>query len=462
MNSTKYRYLFLLCIISLLPLLASAQLTRLTEKNLIAERDIYVDSKGIRYSDLITVEFKGPVVNIPRGEVELAFEDVGPTYRSLRQMLQNLYETHGTFTMKKKYPGSIWGENTAVNKRTQKTVVVPDFSQIVAIFFEKLVPIDLVSEQLRSHTQILWAQPPAITYLTTSPNDPRFTNGEQWGLSAVGAPNAWGITKGLSAIRISINDYFAGTGRRDTIVELASKLTGGEHVFGIVDGENGDHGTVVSSVAGAVTNNAYGIASLGWLPEIWPSYYPRLTSIKEAVDAGADVINMSWIGGDIEEVRDGVIYALLSGVICVAGAGNNHPNAPAVFYPASYAFRGDTGQVICVTATKLVAGNEKWIEQGYNYSVGSDPLNDPVNSFMDVAAPGKNIFVALPNGAFGTTEGSSVAAPMVSALASLILSLNPLTSWPSPPPRYSSEVGDGQLNNLHTSEAWLSDPSEGC
>lgn len=265
---------------------------------------------------------------------------------------------------------------------------------------------------------------PGVIYLTDDPNDPKYQNGEQWGLAAVQASRAWDITKGSGSIKIAIHDYFANYGRKDTVTDLASKLTGGQLWWG-------DHGTLVSSVAGAVTNNSYGMASLGWLPELWP-YAWNYDLIKTATNAGADVINMSWITGinyNPTDLQDAVEYALRSGVVCVASTANNHypEYIPYVTYPSAYNFGSSVGQVICVTATKLENQSEVWTE-GWNYSPGTDPINDPTNAFVDVSAPGHNIIVATDDGRFISVAGTSVAAPMVSALAALILSINPALS----------------------------------
>jgi len=255
-----------------------------------------------------------------------------------------------------------------------------------------------------------------IAYLAIEPDDPRYQNDEQWGLSAVQAPSAWNITKGLSSVKIAIHDYFPNSGHRDTVTDLSSKLTGGQQIWG-------DHGTLVSSVAGAVTDNGYGMASLGWMPEIWPYYYLEFDeSIADAVADGADVINFSWIGGDIDDVEAEIINALLAGVVCVAATGNTQGPPPTVFYPAAYAWGPDTGQVIAVTGTRL-DGNEEF-RDGWNYSVDDDPVANPIQSFTDLAAPGVDILMAQDNGGFSTAEGTSLSSPMVSALAALILSVN--------------------------------------
>ena len=97
---------------------------------------------------------------------------------------------------------------------------------------------------------------------------------------------------------------------------------------------------------------------------------------------------------------------------------------PDIFYPAAYNF-GDLGQVIAVSGTQLTNGIEDFID-GFNYCPGEDPINDPLSAFIDIAAPGKDIMMLdskTCNG-YKCGCGTSLAAPFVSALAGLLLSLD--------------------------------------
>jgi subtilisin family serine protease len=168
------------------------------------------------------------------------------------------------------------------------------------------------------------------------------------------------------------------------------------------------------------------MSSLGWNNkyQAWDTF-----DIDQAVDNGASVVNMSWVGSAWSPpyayppfLRDLIIYALLQNVPCVAAAGNDQPGGPTVAYPAAFCFAADTGQVIAVSATD----SQDHFVDGWNYSLGTDPINDPINSYIDVTAPGYGVLTTdgNPNTTNGylTNYGTSFSAPHVSALCALISS----------------------------------------
>ncbi len=310
-----------------------------------------------------------------------------------------------------------WG--TLYNKRTHKKVDVPDISQIAQLRFKKLVPIDSIISYLKTQSFIKYAMGPEQIKLCSSPNDPLYQSGTQWSLNRINAVKAWAITKGNNII-ISVNDTFTGS-------PIHNDLVG--NVISDPSGLSEGHGGAVAGIAGAVTNNNIGVASLGWNDKIMLDVW-GYQSIISAINQGADVINLSWITtGETDDpyIRNAINTALLDGVICVAAAGNQAPGnvdyIPSVQYPAAYNF-GSIGQVIAVSGTQWDGTNETFVD-GWNYSPGLDPINDPTDAFIDVSAPGDAIeTIALTNIYTNKGRGTSDSAPFVSALCALILSIN--------------------------------------
>lgn len=106
------------------------------------------------------------------------------------------------------------------------------------------------------------------------------------------------------------------------------------------------------------------------------------------------VINMSLAGPDNKILGIVVNKIIASGVVIIAAAGNEGPAAPAV-YPAAYE------NVIAVTAVDKQQRSYRWANRG---------------EYIDFAAPGVGIYTARSSGDFGRETGTSMAAPVVSAL----------------------------------------------
>lgn len=190
--------------------------------------------------------------------------------------------------------------------------------------------------------------------------------------------------------------------------------------------DNG-HGTHVAGTIAAEANNNTGI--IGVAPEAKIMSLKFLSSdgsgfttdairaIDYAVMMGADITNNSWGGGGYSyALYDAIENAEKAGQLFVAAAGNggqdgigdNNDFYPS--YPASY----DLDNIISVAATD----DRDSLSLFSNYGPNS----------VDIAAPGDEILSTLPGG-YDYFSGTSMAAPHVTGVASLILSQNPnLTS----------------------------------
>ena len=112
------------------------------------------------------------------------------------------------------------------------------------------------------------------------------------------------------------------------------------------------------------------------------------------LDGKVDIINMSFSGPRNDEIELAIRAMAVKGVVFVAAAGNRGPNGPAS-YPAAYP------DVIAVTA---VAQDRR----SYRHATHG--------AYVDMAAPGVDVFTALPMGKTGLRTGTSFAAPFVTGL----------------------------------------------
>ena len=155
-------------------------------------------------------------------------------------------------------------------------------------------------------------------------------------------------------------------------------------------------------------------ASRGWraAPPSCPSdvfnhgigtYEDLIRAIIYATDNGARVINMSLGATSYSRGEEAAVdYAWNHGAVVVAAAGNTSRNTN--HYPAAHR------NAIAVAATDASDNRAGFSTYG---------------DFIDVAAPGANVFSTVMGGGYGYMSGTSMASPHVAGLAGLLFSLNP-------------------------------------
>jgi subtilisin family serine protease len=121
------------------------------------------------------------------------------------------------------------------------------------------------------------------------------------------------------------------------------------------------------------------------------------------------VINASFGGGDYSQaVADAIGYAGSHGVVFVTAAGNSGTNDDTTpFYPASYRLPNE----IVVTAVGESGSLPAFADYG--------------RKSVDLAAPGVNILSTMPDGSYAYMSGTSMAAPYVTGVVSLVAGLHP-------------------------------------
>ena len=133
------------------------------------------------------------------------------------------------------------------------------------------------------------------------------------------------------------------------------------------------------------------------------STFNILKSLDWAAANGARVINMSFAGPSDPAIRRSLEAARKKGIVLVAAAGNEGAKS-APLYPAA------DPNVIAVSATDA-----------------DDKLFEPSNrgNYIAVAAPGSQIMVAIPDGGYEVSSGTSHAAAQVSGIIALMLEHTP-------------------------------------
>jgi thermitase len=269
---------------------------------------------------------------------------------------------------------------------------------------------------------VRYAEPNFIARAALSdPNDPSLS--KQWNLSKIEAIAGWGVYPGAytsgNGVRIGVVDTGIDSAHPDLADGRVRTDLGGNCLSssgcttGAALDDNG-HGTHVAGIAAAATNNAVGVAGLAFDSTLVPvkvldasgngPYASIANGIVWAVDHGARVVNLS-LGGTAssQTLCDAVAAVLQRGAIVVAAAGNNGSSAP--FYPA--ACPGSIGVAATTSADARAS-----------YSDTGSP-----NVF--VSAPGDSIYSTYRGGGYATMSGTSMATPLVSALAALLAGEGP-------------------------------------
>lgn len=233
-----------------------------------------------------------------------------------------------------------------------------------------------------------------------------------YGAKQIGAESLQAIATG-EGITVAVID----TGVDTSHPELAARVFDDIDVSGF--GKSPDrHGTAIAGIIAAESGNgigSYGVAPgtkilaikacepenrTGISSRCWSSTIAK--ALDKALMSGAAIINMSLGGPEDALVAKLLDKAAEQGVLVVASAGNDGPDAPPPF-PASHP------TVMAITA---VDANDK----PYSQAVRGE--------FIDVAAPGVEIAVPAPGETYPSQlSGTSMATAYVSGAAALLFSI---------------------------------------
>lgn len=297
-------------------------------------------------------------------------------------------------------------------------------SSLNAVLAEVPSDKDKFREALERSGKIRYMEPNYKLYAAESivPNDRYYD--KQWGLDMIDLNYGWNQETGDRSIRIAVID----TGVDADHPDLAGRIDI-ENAYNFTIDEMKDnygHGTHVAGIIAALTDNNQGIAGVSWAGEILPVKALEDDgggsnfSVADAVLYAAglhkeidnpepvDIINLSLGGGGYSQLlEDAVNQAAEKGVILVAAAGNN---SYGINYPAAYE------NVIAVGAVNSSGSRASYSNTGRQLDFmapGGDSSNGILSTFPDDSGD-----------LYEYMQGTSMAAPHVSGLTALLMSLD--------------------------------------
>lgn len=264
----------------------------------------------------------------------------------------------------------------------------------------------------------------------------------EYGIDLINADDIWPTTRGAGATISSIdsgvqwdhpaliNSYRGSAGNHDFAFYDPSNQCGGGPPC-----DNNSHGT---HTMGTMVGFDGGTNEIGVAPEAeWiavncgtagcpsgPAMQGAAWLIAPCADGdnpgdpscdpnvGADVVNNSWGGGGGDPFFQAQVDAWeAAGVISIFAAGNSGPGASTILSPSDYC---NTLSVGAVDSTDTIAG---FSSRGPGNFAGC--MDKP-----DVSAPGVNVRSSVPGNGYALFNGTSMAAPHVTACLGLLASID--------------------------------------
>ncbi|MBD3750035.1 MAG: S8 family peptidase [Sphingobacteriales bacterium] len=390
---------------------------------------VYHLPKGVSQQDYLPKTLIVKYKNIPLQGIK-TFDNAGANKSAIR------------LNIVRKKPMFSFGDLSRKSLSDQNKIDQIGLNRIYQINYSDNLSIEKAINEVLKDTTVAYAEPYFIYHTFADPNDPAYVQGNQSYLNQVKASQAWTVQPNANGVIIAIVDSGSDLTHEDLqdniYVNTADPINGkDDDGDGYVDNYYGwdfvglsasnlvedndpdvksdscDHGIHVSGLASAVSNNGIGMASLAQTAKLMiikagsddnaSAIYRGYDGIVYAADHGANIINCSWGGaGGGAFGQDVINYVVGKGCLVVVAAGNSGSDEP--IYPAAY---DGVFAVSNVLSTDVKASSSSY---GYHVAISS---------------PGASIYSTINNSRYSYKSGTSMATPIVSSAAALVLAKNP-------------------------------------
>lgn len=301
--------------------------------------------------------------------------------------------------------------------------------------------------ELSSNALVEYVEPNLIYHVLKAPNDTDYA--KQWPLNNsiangidIGMEKAWEIETGSGDVIVAIIDSGIDYNLPDLKDNLWTNNLEFNGTSGVDDDHNGyiddiyginasgdgiasnpidetGHGTHCAGTIGATGNNGLGITGINWKVKIMALRFLKsngegtldaaIAAIDYAISKGAKVMSNSWGAyTSSQALQDAIERANKAGIIFIAAAGNDGTNNDVKpMFPASL-------RIPNIISVAALSGNGERAE-----------FSNWGTQTVHLGAPGVGVHGFWKDGITRAPSGTSMAAPFVSGVAALVLSLEP-------------------------------------